>query len=69
VVENAVAVLFVTQKFLHLADVLPDLRQVQRPEILEEALIGEVLHVGICTLSTLKKKALGTSLGGSMSAR
>lgn len=68
-VENILAVLFVSQKFLHLVDVLPDLRQVQRPEILEETLISEVLHVGKGTLSTLKKKALGTSLGGLTSAR
>jgi hypothetical protein len=69
VVEDVVGVLLVGEELLNLADVLPDLGQVQRPEVLEEPLVRQVLNIPPPTLSTLKKKALGTSFGGFTSAR
>ena len=68
-VERAAAVLLVAQKFVHLVNVFPDFGQVQRPEVLEEALVAEVLSDQGGTLSMLKKKALGISLGGLVSAK
>lgn len=45
VVEDIIAVFLVGEELLHFVDVLPDLGQVERPEILEEALIGEILTI------------------------
>lgn len=44
-VEDIIAVFLVGEELLHFVDVLPDLGQVERPEILEEALIGEILTI------------------------
>lgn len=69
-VEYIIAVFFVGEELLHFVDVLPNFGEVEGPEILEEALIGEILTIlERYTLSILKKKALGTSLGGLVSAR
>lgn len=69
-VEDIIAVFFVSEELMHFVDVLPNLGKVERPEILEEALIGEILTIfERYTLSILKKKALGTSFGGLLSAR
>jgi hypothetical protein len=69
VVEHVLGVLLIRQELLNFQDVFPYLRQVQRAEVLEEALVYQVLSGRKRTLSMLKKKALGTSLGGFTSAR
>lgn len=68
-VECVVTELLVGQKLVHFVNILPDLGQVQWPEIFEETLVDEVLTEWEGTLSMLKKKALGMSLGGEWSAR
>lgn len=68
-VEGAVGVLLVAEELVHLVDVLPGFGDVQRPEVLEKALVAQVLASRNSTLSMLKKKALGISLGGLVSAR
>lgn len=69
-VEDIIAVFFVSEELMHFVDVLPNFGQVEWPEVLEEALIGEILTIfESFTLSILKKKAFGTSLGGLLSAR
>jgi hypothetical protein len=66
--EDVFAVFLVVQEFLHFSYVFPDLGDVQWPEVLEEAFVDEVLGGGGGTSSMLKKKALGTSFGGLISA-
>jgi hypothetical protein len=68
-IEGAVGVLLVAEELVHLVDVLPGFGDVQRSEVLEKALVAQVLASRNSTLSMLKKKALGISLGGLVSAR
>ncbi len=68
-VEDVLGVLLVCQELLHFHDVFPNLGEVEWAEVLEESLVYKVLSSRQCTLSILKKKALGTSLGGFTSAR
>lgn len=68
-VKDVLVVFLIGEELLHLADILPHFAQVDWSEVLKETLISEVLYFGTPTLSILKKKALGTSLGGLTSAR
>jgi hypothetical protein len=68
-VKNVAAKLLIIQELVHLVDVLPDFGDVERTEVLKEALVNQVLDNRQRTLSILKKKALGMSLGGAVSAR
>jgi hypothetical protein len=69
-VEYVVTVLLFVEEFINFIDVLPNLGDVERSEILEKSLVSEVLGIREeCTLSILKKKAFGTSFGGLTSAR
>ncbi len=68
-VEGVAGVLLVVEELVDLVDVLPYFGQVEWPEVLEETLVDEVLRGEGGTLSMLKKKALGISVGGERSAR
>ena len=67
-VEDAVGILGLGEELMHLVDVLPYASQVQRAEILVEGVVHQVLPQAGSTLSMLKKKDLGLSLGGELSA-
>lgn len=47
-------ILGMRQQFLELGDILPRLGQVERPEILVEIVIDQILHREVGTLSMLK---------------
>lgn len=42
-VKDIIAVFFIGEELLHFVDVLPNLGKVEWPEVLEKALIGEIL--------------------------
>lgn len=69
VVECVFAEFFVVEEFVDFVDVLPDFGDVEGSEIFEESFVDQVLDGVGGTLSMLKKKALGMSLGGATSAR
>lgn len=54
----------VMKEFVHFIDVFPNFSQIEWSKVFKEALVHKILDVSIHTLSMLKKKALGMSLGG-----
>jgi hypothetical protein len=66
--KNVFCVFFVVEKLMNFLNVLPNFSYVERSEILEESFVDKILYEGVDTSSMLKKKALGTSLGGLVSA-
>ena len=68
-VEDTVGVLSLREELVHLVNVLPDLADVQRAEVFVKGVVSQVLGRDGGTLSMLKKKDLGLSLGGSLSAK
>ena len=68
-IEDVFREFLFVEEFVYFVYVLPDLGQVERSKILEKSLVNKILHEFKNTLSMLKKKALGISLGGELSAR
>ena len=68
-VESVAGVALIVEELVDLVNILPYLGKVERPEVLEETFVEEVLNRDRHTWSMLKKKALGISLGGVWSAR
>jgi hypothetical protein len=66
--ENVFCVFFIVEKLMNFLNVLPNFSDVKWSEIFEESFIDKILYVYVDTSSMLKKKALGTSLGGLVSA-
>ena len=63
-VESALGIFLVTEKFIDFVYVFPYFGEVERPEVLEEAFVGEILGCMVRMFSMLKKNALGIYFGG-----